>query len=155
MTSRRRTERDDDLLAEQLAWLMDRCIKVGPWSIGLDGILGLIPGIGDVTSGAFSGLIILRAIQNGVPKVAILRMLVNVAIDSILGVVPVVGDLFDFAFKANVKNVEIYRQSLSGNREPLKDWLFITVVLVIFLALLAIPVLELLFIASVLGYYIW
>ena len=57
----------------------------------------------------------------------------NLGIDALVGVIPVVGDLFDFAYKANMKNIQIYRESLSGTRAPLKDWgfLFMTVVLLV------------------------
>ena len=137
MNSRRETASDD--FVERLARFLDQWIKIGPFSIGLDGLLGLMPGIGDVTGGAFSALIIFKAFRDGVSKPAILRMLVNVGIDSLVGTIPVIGDLFDFAFKANLKNLEIYQQSLTGTRPPRKDWVFIAVVGVILLVLILLP----------------
>lgn len=140
--SRRDTSADDPLI-EQLAWLMDGCLRIGPWSIGLDGFLGLVPGLGDVAGGVVGAFIIARAMQNGVPRAAVLRMVVNVGIDSLVGSIPFAGDLFDFAFKANMKNVEIYKESLSGTREPIRDWGFIAVVALILAASIVLPVLGL------------
>src|SRR6187551_337553 len=94
----------DDPVAEQLAWLLDSSIGVGPFTIGLDGIVGLIPGLGDVLTDLMGMLIVLRAMQHGVHRSAVLRMVANLGIDTVLGAIPVVGDLFDFAFKANMKN---------------------------------------------------
>lgn len=76
-------------------------------TIGLDGLLGLIPGVGDLTSGAISSYIVLQAAKRGVPPVVITKMLFNVGLDTILGVIPVVGDIFDFAFKANQRNIKL------------------------------------------------
>src|ERR1051325_8873887 len=105
----------DDIV--RLAQVMDRWIKFGPLSFGLDGILGLIPGFGDLASGIISAYIIARASRDGVPRPALARMMANVAIDSILGSIPFAGDLFDFMFKANLKNVQIYREALAGPRD--------------------------------------
>jgi hypothetical protein len=77
-------------------------------TIGLDGLLGLIPGVGDLTSGAISIYIVLQAAKRGVPPVVITKMLFNVGLDTILGVIPVVGDIFDFAFKANQRNIKLF-----------------------------------------------
>src|SRR5688572_24663377 len=76
---------------ETIAWLMDRSIRIGPWSFGLDGIIGLVPGIGDAASGVVSSIIVIAGIQAGLPKAAILRMMLNVGIDSVLGSIPFVG----------------------------------------------------------------
>src|SRR5436190_23941384 len=103
--------RFDDELSEQIAWLMDSAIQIGPVSIGLDGLIGLIPGLGDVLTNIMSAVIVMRALQNGVHRAAILRMLLNLGIDTAVGSIPVVGDIFDFAYKANMKNIRIYRES--------------------------------------------
>src|SRR4030095_6645895 len=93
----------EDPLAEQLAWLMDSSIGVGRFSIGLDALIGLIPGLGDVLTTMVSVVIVGRALQNGVHHSAILRMLFNLGIDTAIGSVPIVGDVFDATYKANVK----------------------------------------------------
>jgi len=145
---RKKDRRFDDELAEQIAWLMDSSIRIGPISIGLDGLIGLIPGLGDVVTNVMSALIIVRAMQHGVHKAAILRMLLNLGIDTAVGSVPVVGDFFDFAFKANSKNIQIYRQSLSGERKPHRDWLFVTLVVAFLIAMIVLPVLGLIYLAQ-------
>jgi hypothetical protein len=129
-----------DPVIEYLEWLMERAIPVGRWSFGLDGILGLIPGLGDVLSGVVASYIIARAARAGVPRAALARMMTNVAIDTLVGSIPIVGDLFDFLYKSNTKNLQIYQESLGGGNEPVKDWF--TVILFVFCALLllAIPV---------------
>jgi hypothetical protein len=130
---------------ERLAWLMDKSIPIGDkWSIGLDPLLGMIPGLGDALGGMISSMIIGRALRDRLPRAAVIRMVLNVAADSFVGSIPFVGDLFDFAFKANSKNLEIYRQALRGERNAKRDWLFIVLVALIVLALLAIPMITLL-----------
>jgi hypothetical protein len=133
---------------ERLAWLMDKSIPIGDkWSIGLDPLLGLIPGLGDALGGMISSLIITRALREGLPRGAVIRMVLNVAADSFVGSIPFVGDLFDFAFKANSKNIAIYREALRGERNIKKDWLFIALVAVIMLGLLVLPVIGLVLLA--------
>jgi len=136
----------EDPLAEQLAWLMDSSIGLGRFSIGLDALIGLIPGLGDVLTTMVSVVIVGRALQNGVHRSAILRMLVNLGIDTAVGSVPIVGDVFDATYKANVKNMKIYRESMSGTRAPLKDWTFIAFVVVVLLLMIVLPLLGLLYI---------
>jgi hypothetical protein len=130
---------------EKLAWLMDRSIPVGRWSIGLDGLFGLIPGFGDLTGGILSTLIVVRSLQAGLPRPAILRMIINVATDSLLGTLPLIGDVFDFAFKANSKNLEIYRQYLREEHRVARDWAFIIAVTIFTMTLVATPILILLY----------
>ena len=141
----------DDPVAEQLAWLLDSSIGVGPYTIGLDGLVGLIPGLGDVITDLMGMLIVVRAMKRGVHRSAILRMVANLSIDTLVGAIPVVGDLFDFAYKANIKNIQIYRESLSGGREPLKDWGFVILVAVILLVLLIVPLISLFLVLQWIG----
>jgi uncharacterized protein DUF4112 len=110
---------------EHLALLMDGAIPVGRWSIGLDPLLGLLPGIGDLIGAFISMLIVMRAVQAGIPRIAVARMMTNIAIDTLIGAIPVVGDAFDFAFKANLKNLRIYERSLySGRAGAARHWGF-------------------------------
>jgi hypothetical protein len=96
---------------ETLAYIMDGAIPVGPWRIGLDPLLGLVPGIGDLISALISMAIVVRAVQVGIPRIAIARMVTNIVIDTLVGSIPVFGDAFDFAYKANLKNLRIYEQA--------------------------------------------
>lgn len=129
---------------------MDSSIQIGPVSFGLDGLIGLIPGLGDVTTSIVSAMIILRAMQHGVHRAAILRMLLNVGFDTLLGSVPVIGDVFDLTFKSNVRNLQIYREAMSGTRKASKDWAFIAMVVVVLLVLTILPLLGLIYLIKLL-----
>jgi hypothetical protein len=81
--------------------------------------------------------------QSGVHRGAVLRMVLNLGLDAVVGLVPLLGDFFDMAYKANTRNMKIYREAMSGTRAPLKDWGFVAVVVVILLLILALPILGL------------
>ncbi|HET9596105.1 MAG TPA: DUF4112 domain-containing protein [Anaeromyxobacteraceae bacterium] len=92
-----------------LARLLDAAFRIPGTSIriGLDPILGLLPGIGDALGGLASLYAIWVAWQLGAPGPVLARMVLNVAIDSALGAVPVLGDAFDAGFRANLRNVRV------------------------------------------------
>jgi hypothetical protein len=100
--------------AKGLARLLDDLIRIPGTKIGigLDPIIGLIPGVGDMAGGLLSTYILMIAARQGVSTSVLLRMLGNIAIDSLVGVVPVVGDLFDFGVKANRRNVDLLERYL-------------------------------------------
>jgi Domain of unknown function (DUF4112) len=127
-----------DPLIAQLAHLMDGAIPIGRWSIGLDPLLGLLPGIGDVIGALISMLIVARAVQAGIPRVAVARMTANIAIDTLIGSIPLFGDAFDFAYKANLKNLRIYEESLRDPRATARNWGFFVVAVLIVVATLAV-----------------
>jgi hypothetical protein len=112
MTSPRRTVSAAPASTERLsdlARLLDEAIRIPGTNIriGLDALLGLLPGGGDVAGGLLSGLIILQAARAGAPTAILSRMLGNVLIDVIIGAIPVLGDLFDVAWRANSRNVRL------------------------------------------------
>ena len=115
-------QRDPATRARSIARLLDTAFRVPGTNIrfGLDGILGLIPGVGDVTGAALSGYVILTAARAGAPNTLLARMLVNVGLDALVGAVPVLGDIFDVAFRANVRNSALLDAWLvrSGQAEP-------------------------------------
>lgn len=113
-----------DPFIEQIAYVMDGLIPIGRWRIGLDSIVGLIPGFGDLIGAAIGLLIVARAVQAGIPRVAIARMMTNIAIDTLVGAIPFLGDAFDFAFKSNSMNMRIYEQSLEGRQSNSRHWWF-------------------------------
>ena len=141
----------NDRLSEYLACLMDSSIQIGPVSLGLDGLIGLIPGLGDVTTSIVSALIVLRAVQNGVHRAAIMRMLLNLGFDTLLGSIPLAGDVFDLAWKSNVRNLQIYREAMSGARNPRKDWAFIAIVVAVLLVLMILPILGLIYLVKLIA----
>ena len=101
--------------ARRLARLLDDLIRVPGTNIGigLDPIIGLIPGVGDMIGGLMSSYILLLAAREGVPASVLARMLGNIALDSLVGVVPVVGDLFDVGMKSNRRNVDLLERYLA------------------------------------------
>src|ERR1700687_5329782 len=95
---------------EALARWLDYAFRLpGGFRFGFAGIIGLIPGIGDVFDALISLYIVLRAVQLRIPRVAVARLLVNVGIEALAGAVPFVGDLFDIVFKANRRNYQLLR----------------------------------------------
>lgn len=92
-----------------LAQLLDQAVRVPGTRIGfgLDFLLGLLPGAGDLASGALATYGLWVAQRLGAPRSLLLRMAGNIAIDTIVGSIPVLGDLFDVAFKANVRNLDL------------------------------------------------
>jgi hypothetical protein len=99
-----------------LGKLLDNSIPVPgtSWKIGLDPIIGLIPGVGDLAGAVFSGYIVLEAVRAEVPTFTLVRMLVNVGIDTLLGAIPALGDVFDAAWKSNTMNVALLERHLSA-----------------------------------------
>lgn len=94
--------------------LLDNSIPIPgtAYKIGLDPIVGLIPGIGDLLGAVLSGYIILEAARAEVPAFTLARMLVNVGVDTLVGAVPALGDVFDAAWKSNTKNVALLERHL-------------------------------------------
>lgn len=95
-----------------MAWMLDTSIALPlPFAknfrIGLDPLLGLIPGIGDILGAMLSGFILRDAIRLGAPWGLVARMALNVLIELLVGTVPILGDLFDAAWKANVRNLRL------------------------------------------------
>jgi Domain of unknown function (DUF4112) len=80
--------------------------------VGIDAIIGLVPGIGDAISTALASYIIWEARQLGLPRWKIARMIGNVAVDTAIGAIPLAGDAFDLVFKANVRNLRIIHEHL-------------------------------------------
>jgi hypothetical protein len=95
--------------ARLLARLLDDVIPIPGTSyrIGIDPVLGLLPGIGDVLGAALSTWILLLASRLGAPPIVLARMGVNLALDTLLGLVPFAGDLFDAGWKANARNLRL------------------------------------------------
>ena len=102
--------------ARALARVLDTAIGIPgtPLRIGVDAILGVIPGAGDVLGAALSGYIVLTAAKRGVSPAVLWRMVANVAIDTAIGTIPVLGDLFDVAWKSNTKNVELLERYVAS-----------------------------------------
>jgi len=114
--------REVDLaLSRQLAKVMDDAVTVPGTRIGLglDAVIGLVPGIGDVVGSALSGMIVRDAIRARVPMAVLAWMGLNLVVDALLGLVPGVGDLLDVAHRANRKNLRLLLREVE--RQPLRE----------------------------------
>lgn len=117
----KRKEQDQTERLARLADWMDSRFRIPGTRIrfGLDSIVGLVPGVGDGLSLIPAAYIVGQAARLGVSKTVLARMVANIVLDSLLGSIPLIGDLFDVGFKANRKNIELLRQSLSkAEHEP-------------------------------------
>jgi hypothetical protein len=108
------TTEDPLARARALTRLLDSAAGIPGTSLrfGLDPILGLVPGLGDVAGAVLSGYVVLLASRHGAPTTVIVRMLGNVVIDTVGGTVPVIGDLFDAGWKANSRNLALLERHL-------------------------------------------
>jgi hypothetical protein len=134
----------DDENLDLLSHLLDDFIKVPGTSVrfGLDGIVGVIPGIGDLIGGIASCIIIIAAWVRGVSYGTVLRMVANVGIEVVCGSVPVLGDMFDIAWRANRRNYALLTGSMYQPRKyTIQSWLFLAALCVVLIALIVVPML--------------
>jgi hypothetical protein len=132
--------------AEKLTRWLDDLVRIPGTRIGfgLDALVGLIfPGAGDALTGVGSVALLWLALKNGVPRVVVARMVVNLAVDALLGAVPVIGDLFDVAWKANRKNLELLERyrTHAAERRSLGDYLVVGLGLFVVLLAVLAPIL--------------
>lgn len=119
-----------------LSKLMDKQFKLPGtnFRFGLDGVIGLIPGVGDLSTFAVSCYLISIMAKNGASGYVMARMVLNVLIDAAVGAIPLLGDLFDFAFRANTKNLRLMQEHYVEGRHRGSAWkVIIPVVLVLLL----------------------
>lgn len=116
-----RSREVDVAMSRQLARVMDDAVTIPGTRIGvgLDAVIGLVPGIGDAVGSALSSVIVRDAIRARVPMVVLARMGLNLVIDALLGLVPGLGDLLDVAHRANRKNLRLLLREVE--REPLRE----------------------------------
>jgi hypothetical protein len=130
-----------------LAWLMDNSIPLpGGFRIGIDALIGLVPGIGDAIGAIISAYIINEARAMGAPRSVLLRMMSNVVVETVIGTIPLAGDVFDAGFKANSRNLALLAQyQLDPVKSRRGSRLFVAglslLLLLLIIALIAIPVL--------------
>jgi Domain of unknown function (DUF4112) len=131
---------------ERLHWLevlLDEAFVVPGTGIrfGIDGIIGLVPGLGDVLAGMLSLLIPIAAWVRGVPYITLIRMLMNVCIGLLVGTVPFFGDAFDIFWKANRRNYRLLTRSIAQPRgRTWRDWVFLLVLGFVVALIFAIPI---------------
>ena len=127
--------------------LLDSQFRVPGTNIrfGLDAIIGLIPGIGDISTPIFAALLLLQGVRMRLPIVVQARMVLNAAIDMLVGFVPILGDLVDIGFKANLRNLALLeRHARRGVPPSRSDYIFV-ILCVIVLAFVALSPFAVLF----------
>jgi hypothetical protein len=102
--------------------LMDSSIRLPiiGFRIGLDPIIGLVPGVGDFVDTAFSAYLIYLATRFNLPRSILRTMIFNIALEAIAGSVPVIGDLFDAYYKSNIRNLALLEKHLQESEPDLK-----------------------------------
>ncbi|NEO19896.1 MULTISPECIES: DUF4112 domain-containing protein [unclassified Moorena] len=117
----------------RVSYLLDNAIPIPGtrYRIGLDPIIGLLPGGGDFVGTIISSYIVVEAARLGVSRSTLVEMVLNILLETVTGSVPVLGDLVDAAWKANVKNVELLEKELnvSSSAPQKSDWLFLILLL--------------------------
>ena len=117
------------VFADFIARLLDSVIQIPGTSIriGIDPLLGLIPGLGDVIANLIGSTILFLAAQLHVPKIIMVRMALNMGINTMIGAIPGIGDLFSIWFRSNLKNAELLRRYTTRRttRATPGDWLFV------------------------------
>lgn len=124
-----------------LAKLMDAQFRVPGtgFRFGLDGIIGLIPGAGDLSTFAVSGYMLWIMAQNGASGFVMARMVLNVLIDAVVGMIPFIGDLFDIAFKANMRNMRLMQEHYQeGRHKGSAARVIVPVLIILFLIIIGI-----------------
>ena len=129
--------------AELLAKILDTAVKIPgtPFYIGLDPLLGLIPGFGDILVNLIGTFIMILAARLHVPPIVLARMSLNLLINGVVGAVPIVGDLFSIWFRSHARNADLLRRAASQpHRETQQAWLWVASIIVgtVVLLLLAI-----------------
>ena len=107
----------------KLSRLMDTAFRIPgtPFRIGLDPIIGLLPGLGDLIDTAFSAYLLFLASQFGLPKNVLGWMVFNIGLEAIVGSIPLIGDVFDAFYKSNIRNLALLEKHLQVNEPDLSE----------------------------------
>lgn len=132
----------DLVTLRRFADLMDRAVAIPGTrqTIGLDAAAGLIPGIGDVLTGAMSAWIIVTAVRHRVPAPKLFRMVFNLVVDIVVGAVPLLGDVFDVLHKQNVMNMRILMESRNRRLQPRRGGEMLAAALLVIFVVMTIAI---------------
>ena len=111
---------------------MDRLIRIPGVKkrLGLNPIVDLVPGFGDIAAALVSVSVLVYGIRRGIPKILLGRMALNVLINEVVGIIPILGSAFAFWFQANTRNYELIRGHLdTPGRSTKGDKVFVSVIL--------------------------
>ena len=133
-------------MLQYLRWwseLLDSRFRIPGTSVrfGIDPLLSLIPGLGDVSTPVFTVMLLVQGVRQGVPKVVLARMVGNAALDAIVGAVPVVGDVGDLFWRANLRNLALIERHTHRGVAPTRgDYVFVWIAAAVLGLLVAVPV---------------
>lgn len=116
-------------IADMLAKVMDTTVRIPgtSWYIGLDPLLGLIPGIGDVLANLIGTIILGLATRLQLPRIVVARMSLNLLINGTIGAIPIFGDLFSVWFRSHTRNAALLREAaMRPDRETAVDWFYVS-----------------------------
>jgi hypothetical protein len=144
---------DPSRLAQLRRWavLLDSAFAIPgiPVRFGLDALIGLVPGIGDLATPVFTLLVLATGVRMRVPAVVLARMAINAGIDALVGLVPIAGDLADVGWKANLKNLDLLeRHAVPGTLASRGDVWFVAAgvgLMLLVVALAVIPIVLLIY----------
>lgn len=147
------TKGGDTNLTGLLAWVLDDLFLIPgtKFRIGLDPLIGLVPGVGDTSAAALGSVILIRALQAGVPRIVIARMATHLLLNALVGAIPGVGDVFSAWFKSNRRNHDLLKKHLGSGSlraSTTGDWVFL-------FGLLGIVLVATVGAALVAGYLAW
>jgi Domain of unknown function (DUF4112) len=135
-------KKDLEQLAQTLAQLLDASLTIPGTTIkiGIDPLIGLIPGLGDLISNGIGSSLLFLATKAGVPRIVILRMSVNIVINMVVGAIPVIGDLFSIWFKSNLQNAQLLHRHCQTTAPvtTLNDWIYVGSIVITMILLLGI-----------------
>jgi len=129
--------------AEFLAKILDTTVKIPgtPFYVGLDPLLGLIPGVGDMIANLIGTVILILAARLRVPRVVIIRMSLNLLINGTVGAIPILGDLFSIWFRSHARNAELLRRAATHPyRETQQARLYVAAIIIGTVVLLLVAI---------------
>jgi hypothetical protein len=133
-------------IARMIATLLDTAFYLPGTRIrvGLDPLLGLIPGLGDTLANILGSSLLFLGAQLGLPRIVLIRMALNLFVNAVIGSIPGIGDLFSFWFKSNMKNLALLERHAprTGRVSTTADWIFVTGLILLMLSLLVLLMLS-------------
>jgi hypothetical protein len=141
-----------------LALIMDDLLRLPGTKLrfGVDPVIGLLPGIGDVTSAIISAVAFAHAARCRVPKILLARMAMNILINELVGIIPGLGDAFSFWFKSNVRNYELVRRySVAPAQSRRSDWIFVIAVLSLLFVIVCAGLIVMVFVLGAIGRFVF
>jgi hypothetical protein len=121
---------------ERVSYLMDEQFRLPGtnFKFGLDPLINLIPGVGDLAGFAVSSALVLSMARHGVSRKVLILMALNVALDSTIGAIPIIGQIFDFAYKSNSRNIRLLKEHYEeGKHQGSGKWIVLTIMIVLIL----------------------